>query len=336
MAQRPLQVAIVGAGLMGRWHAYYAPRAGAQVAAIVDARAEAAEALGRRCREAAAFPSLEAALGARPIDAVHICTGLASHARLAETALQAGKHVLVEKPVGRSLEETRRLVELAAANHLQLAVVHQFPFQRGVRWLLEQRGVMGEAVRVEFRTCSAGGEGKTAAQRRAVLLEILPHPLSLFRAALGQDVAGVQWHIQNYGDDDLVLAGRSGCVDLSIVISLRGRPTCNELTYTGTKGTGMADLFHGFAVMDRAEVSRSSKMLRPLRISGKGLWTAGTNLFGRAARREAAYPGLPELIYRFYDSIRYNAPPPVSPAEMLETAAFLDWVGGDGLLSAIS
>jgi predicted dehydrogenase len=324
MVQNPLQIAIVGAGLMGRWHACYAARAGAQVAAIVDTTPHAAEALRRRHPAAAVFTSLQAALDAKPIDAVHICTALPSHAELAEIALRSAKPVLLEKPVARSLQETRQLLELAAAHHVPLVPVHQFPFQRGFQRLLRQRHQLGQPVRLEYRTASAGGEGKTPPQRQAVLLEILPHPLSLFRALLGDNLAEADWRRLTFTDDDLLLAGRQGNVDLSILISLRARPTCNEFTFIGDRATARADLFHGFAVLDQGKVSRSAKMLRPLRLSGKTLAAAAANLAARAVHREPAYPGLRELILRFYNSIRHEAPPPVAPAEILDVAAFLE------------
>src|SRR5919199_4073263 len=94
-----LRVAIVGAGLMGRWHAYYAARAGARVAAVVDRDARAAGALSRRFPDATAFTNLEACLSQPHISVAHICTPTASHVPLATSALQAGVHVLLEKPV---------------------------------------------------------------------------------------------------------------------------------------------------------------------------------------------------------------------------------------------
>jgi predicted dehydrogenase len=57
------------------------------------------------------------------VDLVIILTSMSEHARLATAALQAGKHVLVEKPLATKLEEAKRLVELArqSAGHLVCA-----------------------------------------------------------------------------------------------------------------------------------------------------------------------------------------------------------------------
>lgn len=329
MARRRLEIAIVGAGLMGRWHAHYVTRAGGRVVAVVDPREEAAGALAARHGGAKVHTSLEAALARGGIDAVHICTGLDSHVSLAEAALRARKHVLIEKPLAGTMDETRRLLELASEKRVLIVPVHQFPFQRGMRKLIKKRERLGEIARMVYRTCSAGGDGKTAEARREVLLEILPHPVSLFGAMLGEQVREIEWRVRAYSDDDLVMGGMAEGVDVAIAISLRGRPTCNELMVTGTRASAVADLFHGFAMMDRGAVSRGSKMLRPIRMGGGLLMTAGMNLAGRAVRREPAYPGLSELIGGFYDSIRYNSLAPILPAEMLLTAGLLDRVRGE-------
>ena len=83
------RAAIVGAGLMGRWHARYAARAGAVVAAIVDPQTAAAVALHKRIAGTRVFATLEDCLAARAADVVHVCTGSDSHVRLAETAWPA-------------------------------------------------------------------------------------------------------------------------------------------------------------------------------------------------------------------------------------------------------
>ena len=91
------------------------------------------------------------------IDAVVIATPVSSHFELALAALQAGKHVLVEKPLASTSEQARRLVDEAAARKLVLLVDHTFVYTDAVRKIREliTSGQLGQiyyydAVRVNL------------------------------------------------------------------------------------------------------------------------------------------------------------------------------------------
>lgn len=123
--------------------ARFAPLPEAELVAATDlapARRGAAEALGLRWHEDCA--SIFADPG---IDAVVIATNNASHAPLAIAAMQAGKHCLVEKPMATAVADAERLVELARARGLSLAVDHMMVHQshsRKARQLIEA-GALG-------------------------------------------------------------------------------------------------------------------------------------------------------------------------------------------------
>jgi predicted dehydrogenase len=310
---------------MGRWHAHYVRRAGAEVAAIVDPNPRAAAGLRKRHRRARTFGDLADCLDACPADVVHVCTGLESHVRLAESALRAGKHVVVEKPFAPSVREAERLLALARAQARQISVVHQFPFQRGVQRVRRRLGSLGELVQVTYRACSAGG-GPVGGDRRRVLLEILPHPFSLFRALAGGEMDSGSWRIGRFTDSELEAACTRSATSFRVLISLRGRPTRNELTLVGTRGTAHVNLFHGYAVFEAGAVSRRDKLLQPFRFGFRVLFAAGVNLLGRALRGEPAYPGLRELLGAFYEAITAGGPAPVSAEEIVASIAFLDRV----------
>lgn len=319
-----LRVAIVGAGLMGRWHAHYAVRAGARIAAIVDRDPASAQALRGRHPAAAAFSEFRECLGHSRVDVAHICTRTESHPELASEALAAGIHVLVEKPVAGSVAETNRLIDLARRADLRLCPAHQFPFQRGFRRVQQGLGRLGDLVSVEFHTCTAGGSGRPPSARREVLLEILPHPLSLFRA-LGLSL--LDGPSLCFRDDYLMVHSfPDGGPSLIITIDLRGRPTRNELTLVGTRGSAYVDLYHGLSTFDAGTVSRRAKMLRPFRDGAGLVAAAAANLVVRALRNEPAYPGLGDLIRAFYDAIRSGTPSPISDEEMLDIAGVMDRV----------
>jgi predicted dehydrogenase len=312
---------------MGRWHAYYAARAGVEVAAIVDARADAAAALVRQFPRARPFASLEDCMAAGAVDVVHVCTAADTHFALAEAALRAGRHALVEKPAATSAAEASRLVHLAREKGLRLCPVHQFPFQRGFARVVGDLGRLGEVVRAEYSVRSAGGQGLAPDARRALVLGILPHPLSLFRRVLGHGLSADSWDVLASSDDELELLGRDREVRLRIDIGLRPRPTHNELILAGSRATARVDLFHGYAVVEAGGTSRAAKAAAPLRAGTRVLWAAGTNLVRRTLQREPAFPGLRDLIRRFYASIAQGTPPPIDPDEIVEAATLVERIG---------
>src|SRR5215813_7531764 len=71
------------------------------------------------------------------IDAVVIATPVSSHFELALAALQAGKHVLVEKPLAAKSDHARKLVDEANARNLVLLVDHTFVYTPAVRKIRE-------------------------------------------------------------------------------------------------------------------------------------------------------------------------------------------------------
>ena len=144
---------------MGRWHAHAASRLGAEIVAVVDVSLKAAQELAARHGAGAIFADLDSALAEGAIDVVHVCTPLESHASLIEVTLARGCHALVEKPLVSSLAETEAALGRAHECGRLLSPVHQLPFQPGFRSLLERREQLGELVRVDYRTCSAGGRG---------------------------------------------------------------------------------------------------------------------------------------------------------------------------------
>jgi predicted dehydrogenase len=117
-----LRAAVVGAGYFGAFHAEkYAALADVDLVAVVDADADRAA-------------SVAARVGARPftrieelpaeIDVASVAVPTAEHARVAARLIDAGVHVLVEKPMVRTLDEADALIAAARANGVLLQVGH--------------------------------------------------------------------------------------------------------------------------------------------------------------------------------------------------------------------
>lgn len=125
-----VRFAVVGAGAIGDVHARAVRRLSevAELSLIVSTRAETAAAMAT-ARGAAGFSTDIEGLWANPdIDAVAICTPTGSHAELAVAALEAGKHVMVEKPIDVSLEAANRIIAAEQASGGTVSVISQHRF----------------------------------------------------------------------------------------------------------------------------------------------------------------------------------------------------------------
>lgn len=88
------------------------------------------------------------------IDAVTIATPNYLHAQMAVDALNAGKHVLVEKPIATSLEDAQRMIDASKANGKALVVSYHFQFVPEVQYFLNNREGYGKIKSFEtFFTC---------------------------------------------------------------------------------------------------------------------------------------------------------------------------------------
>ena len=312
----------MGAGVMGRWHARYAEAAGGRVVALVDADETRSQAMARQFAGAHVFRDVDDCLTATTASVIHVCTGV-DHVSLTDRVLGTGRHAVVEKPVATTAEDARRLVDMAGKLRLVLCPVHQLAFQRGFGRMLAHRDRLGEIVRIEGTVCTADGEGLAPAARRDLLVGVVPHFVSLFRALVG-GVSPVSWHVVASNSDDLALVTRAGTTQLSLVASLRGRPPRSELLVVGTARSARLDLVHGLCVWETGGVSPAAQGAAPFRRSAAGLSMAALNLAGRALRREPAFPGLRALIGAAYRAVRQGGPPPVPPEEIVEAAELIE------------
>jgi predicted dehydrogenase len=184
-----LGVAVVGYG-------YWGPNLARNVAespdmvlkALCERDAVAGAAFSQRFSGVPVHTELDKVLGDESIDAVLIATPPATHHALVKRALEAGKHVLVEKPLATTTAHAVELVELAEREDLVLMPGHTFvysPAVNAVRSLLTE-GVLGE---VYFITSARMNLGKY--QRDGVVTDLAPHDLSILMYWLDEPVVQV-------------------------------------------------------------------------------------------------------------------------------------------------
>jgi len=117
-----LKLAVIGAGHMGRYHAEKLARCeGVDLVAVVDADASRASALAAKL-DCAGLADYRQILG--QIDAAVIAAPTAQHHEIALACLGAGVHLLVEKPIARTVEEADALIAAAKKRRLVLQVGH--------------------------------------------------------------------------------------------------------------------------------------------------------------------------------------------------------------------
>lgn len=320
---RPIRAAVIGAGLMGNWHAHALTRAGGQLLAVVDIDVNAAQQLAQKYH-AKSFATLQELFSHTPIDALHICTPLTTHFELAQRALDAGAHVLVEKPFTPDAESTTQLLAHAEACRRLAQPVHQFVFQRGIQRARARLERIAPLIHLEMTATTAGANGGTDAARDELIAEILPHALALFERFLPKGLARGQWLTQHPAPGEFRALGQVNTCSLAITLSSSARPTRNEFIVLGAQGSGRADLFHGFAIFENARVSRSRKLWQPFASAGSLFTAASTNLAARGLGNEPAYPGLRELIRAFYQAIRSEATAPFAREEIIAIARARD------------
>ena len=316
-ARRP-DIAVIGAGLMGGWHAATARRLGAKVVAVVDADPLRAQALAER-HGAAALPDLGSLLSRFHPTVAHVCTPLPSHEHACEQLLAAGSHVLCEKPLAGTSAQVGRLLQLAEEQGRQLCPVHQFAVQRGVEQVVQRLARLAPIRQILLSICSAGADGAAGPGRDEMLLDVLPHPLSVIQRWLPHvALADARWHVTHASAGELQVCAEIGGVPVTLLISFSARPTEASALVRGAGGTARIDFFHGFASFSGGAVSRAHKIVQPFGESLAHGTAAAVNLARRTVRWEPAYPGLRELTQRFYLSVAGRAPPPFPPATVLD------------------
>ena len=177
------------------------------------------------------FASLDEALRATNPDAVLVTTVLPGHVAVARAALEAGKHVLVEKPFARHLAEARKLVDLAARRDLVLMVSQNyrfFPAVREVTRLVREKplGELGQ-VWIDFRRYSPPGSNGPGhhAYEEPLLLDMSIHHFDLLRHILGREprtVSCYSWNPRTSGFSGAPTAVASIVFDGGVVVSYRG------------------------------------------------------------------------------------------------------------------
>jgi predicted dehydrogenase len=206
---RKITAAVIGVGYLGRFHAQkYRQAAQCELVAVVDARQEAREAVA-------------AEVGARPladyrellgkVEAVSVVTPTPAHHAIARDFLDAGAHVLVEKPITETAPEARDLIELAARRGRVLQVGHLERFNAAI---LAAEPHLRAPRFVECHRLAPYRERGTDVN---VVLDLMIHDIDIVQSIVGAPVSSIEAVGTPVFSEDIDIANAritfaSGCV----------------------------------------------------------------------------------------------------------------------------
>jgi predicted dehydrogenase len=156
---KPIRVAQIGIGYWGPNVARSLVSTGrADLRWLCDLNADVLAKVAANYPQTRTTADMQDILGDPEVEAVVICTPSVTHHGLARTALEAGKHVLVEKPMTITSAEAEDLVRIAGERKRILMVGHVFQYNLGLRALktLIDSGELGEIYYMDFERTNLG------------------------------------------------------------------------------------------------------------------------------------------------------------------------------------
>ena len=175
-----MKVAVIGVGSMGRNHArVYSELAEAELVAVSDTDAtlvgSVAEKFGAR-----AYTDYRELFEKEKPEAVSIAVPTVLHEEVGMAALEAGAHVLMEKPIAATVEEGQRLIAKAQTVGRQLMVGHIVRFNPAIQ-ALKQKLAAGDLGRIFQVFCRRAGPFPARIRDVGVVVDLAPHDVDLMR-----------------------------------------------------------------------------------------------------------------------------------------------------------
>lgn len=328
MGKSEIRTGLVGAGYIAPWHAEaIAATPGVRVAAVCDASPAAASALAAGLG-VPAFGSLDEMIESGGCDAVHILTPPQTHSPLAIQALEAGLHVLVEKPAALNRAEVAQMREASERTGRLLAVGHNFlavPGYLRLKRLLAD-GKLGRVSAAEFNwrfplvPLRSGPYSLWMLREPGnLLLELGPHLYALATDLFGEpedfhlslskpvDLPGGAQRPQSWR-----ILARAGDVDLAFNFSLVETMDDRSATLYGSTANARFDL-----AADTLSVSgenTSDIIMHPFLRQMSLSWQAARDGVVNAARQTVSFNrkqpyalGFQGMLEVFYSAIRSGA-----------------------------
>jgi predicted dehydrogenase len=341
-----IRSALIGTGQIARQHlSCLSALPEVAVAGVCDLSPALAESTAERFGVPAWYTDHRRLLDEIQPDVVHVTTPPTSHFCLAMAALDAGAHVIVEKPATVTRAELETLVDHASKRGRILVEDYNYIFNDATRRILAliAAGDLGAVTHVEVLICldilspespfadtNAPHPGLSMAG--GAIADFLPHLASLAHQFVGPH-RSVQtlWSKRGARPSPLPSDEFRALVDAERGSALLGfsaniQPDAFWLRVYGDKMQAVANLFETRLTIDR--VRGGPKPLRPL-LNGLGeardvRRAALSSLKRKLSGGPAAYEGLWDLLARTYRALGSGTEPPITPQQIIEVNHLVD------------
>jgi len=218
---------------------------GVRIAALVDTQQDAREKFSKQYPDAETGADYTAFLRCSDINGVIISTPAATHYRIAKEVLEAGKHVLVEKPIALSSSDGAELVALAERNRCILMVGHTFLYNPAVRRLKHyiDSGELGDIYYIYSHRLNLG----IIRQDINALWNFAPHDVSIIvyllpdKKPLNVTARGFSYIQKNIEDVVFFTVEFAGGISANVHISWIDPNKVRRLTVVGSKKMAVYD-----------------------------------------------------------------------------------------------
>jgi predicted dehydrogenase len=186
---RPIGIGFVGAGMVGQAAhlANFRELTNCRVVALAELRSELGRTVASRFGVAKVYESHRELLADKDVQAVVVVTRPQAHGPIVLDALEAGRHVLSEKPMAHTVEQATRLVEAASRRRLCYAVGYMKRHDAGTQQaksMLDALRASGELGRIVFlRAYCFGGEFRCGTSDFVMTDEVRPDGLKVWPVA---------------------------------------------------------------------------------------------------------------------------------------------------------
>jgi len=144
-----MKIAFAGTGGINKVHAQAAQKLDLELVAAVNHKPESMVEFGQRFGITRQYATVEELLQDGDVDAVVVSTPNYLHAEQSIAALNAGVHVMVEKPMAMNGKEAQQMCEAAEKSGALLMVAHCWRFHPEVQWLKEHSAKLGKIIRTK-------------------------------------------------------------------------------------------------------------------------------------------------------------------------------------------